>query len=194
MAGVQGSVPSLLRRFRLGSGPLKRGSDRLQVALRLLLLAVLLMGIPVALAVGTAAHSQIAAEATVQAASRFRVTARLTADALISADGNSASAPAAWSGPSGTRGVGVLSVAATARKGSTVPVWVDRSGHSTREPLTPSDVTAGAVGYSLGTLAGIWFTAAGGYLLVRRMIDRHRLRAWADEWAAVGPVWTRTVS
>jgi hypothetical protein len=52
---------------------------------------------------------------------------------------------------------------------------------------------AGAVGYSLGTLIGIWFTAASGYLLVRRMIDRHRLRIWTAEWAAVGPVWTRTV-
>ncbi|HEV7210570.1 MAG TPA: hypothetical protein VGN47_02525 [Blastococcus sp.] len=177
----------------LGSGPLKRGSDRLQVVVRLLLLAVFLMGVPVALAVGTAAHSQISAEATAQAASRFRVTARLTENALLTADGTSGSAAATWTGPSGVRRAGVLPVAAAARKGTSVPVWVDRSGHRTAPPLDQSDAMAGAVGYTAATLAGIWLTGAGGYLFVRRMIDRHRLRAWAAEWAAVGPVWTRTV-
>jgi len=194
MARNRGSVAALLHRFTLGSGPLKRGSDRLQVVVRLLLLVVLLMGIPVALAVGTAAHSQIAAEATAQTASRFRVTARLTEDALLSADGNIGSASATWTAPAGTRRGGVLPVAATARKGAAVPVWVDRSGRRTAPPLNQSDAMAGAVGYTLATLVGIWFAGAGAYLLVRRMIDRHRLRAWADEWAAVGPVWTRTVS
>jgi hypothetical protein len=194
MARNRGSVAALLRRFMLGSGPLKRGSDRLQVVVRLLLLAVLLMGIPVALAVGTAAHSRIAAEATAQVASRFRVTARLTENALLSPDGNSGSASATWAAPSGTRRDGVLPVAVTARKGAAVPVWVDRSGRRTAPPLDRSAAMAGAVGYTLGTLGGIWLAAAGAYLLVRRMIDRHRLRAWAAEWAAVGPVWTRTVS
>ena len=70
----------LLRRFTLGSGPLKRGSDRLEFVARVLLVCSLLTAVPISLAVGTAAHTHVAAEATAQAADRHRVTARLVAD------------------------------------------------------------------------------------------------------------------
>src|SRR3954451_7633087 len=52
------SAQRLLRWFTLGSGPLKRGSDRLQVLARILLVITVLTAIPFALAVVTASYSQ----------------------------------------------------------------------------------------------------------------------------------------
>jgi hypothetical protein len=70
----------LLRRFTLGSGPLKRGSDRLELLARVLLVCSLLTATSISLAVATATHTQARAQAVAQAADRHRVTARLLED------------------------------------------------------------------------------------------------------------------
>jgi hypothetical protein len=187
------SAVSLFRRFRLGSGPLKRGSDRLQVLARVLLVSALLTAVPVALAVGTATHSRMLDEAADQAATRLEVTARLTEDAHSTSGSDNAAATVSWTGPSGELREAVVPVAPSAREGSTVSVWVDADGQRTGRPLTDADVTVGTVGHVVWTLLGIWFVAVAGYCSFRRMLDRHRLRRWTEEWAAVGPVWSRTV-
>ena len=81
MPETSGSGRRLFRRFALGSGPLKRGTDRLQLVARLLLLITVLTAIPVALAVVTANYSQGLTVAAAEAAERHQVTATLLADA-----------------------------------------------------------------------------------------------------------------
>jgi len=98
----------VLRRFTLGSGPLKRTSDRLQFLARVLLVVSLVTAIPVSLAVATAAYTQARTQALAQAADRHRVTARLL-DAVPAPAGeaqNSMSpvrkwATAVWTDPAG---------------------------------------------------------------------------------------------
>src|SRR3954453_7526767 len=75
------SAQRLLRWFVLGSGPLKRGSDRLQVLARVLLVITVVGAVPVALAVVTATFSQAQAAAAVEAADRHHVRATLLTDA-----------------------------------------------------------------------------------------------------------------
>jgi hypothetical protein len=188
----------LLRRFGLGAGPLKRGSDRLQVLARVLLVITLLTAVPIALAVVTAAHSQGQAVAAAEAADRHQVTAMLLDDAALPADAGIAdpgtmTATVSWTGPSGNARKGVVAVPREARAGSTVTIWIGRDGDVARRPASPSDVAAEATGLGLVILMAISLVATLAYLAFRKLLDRSRLRRWAAEWAVVEPVWTGKV-
>jgi hypothetical protein len=188
----------LLRRFTLGSGPLKRGSDRLEFVARVLLVCSVLTAVPIGLAVGTAAHTHAAAQATAQAADRHRVTARLLDDvpapdgeASSSSDGQRATA--VWTDPAGTEHRFPVPMPARARAGDPISLWIDRDGNRTTRPLSDGDVTGQAVGQGGVTFALLSLIAGGAYRSVRTLLDRSRLRRWAADWAVVEPVWTRRV-
>src|SRR4051812_1296316 len=68
---------SLWHRFTLGSGPLKRSTDRIQVLARILLVVAALTAVPFALAVATATDSSLRTMAGSQAANRHQVDATL---------------------------------------------------------------------------------------------------------------------
>src|SRR4051812_49922359 len=55
-----------LRRFTMGSGPLKRTSDRLECLARILLACILLTGVAVAPPLATAGYTQARGEGTPQ--------------------------------------------------------------------------------------------------------------------------------
>ena len=186
-----------LRRFTLGSGPLKRTSDRLQHLCRILLVCVLLTGVAVALAVATAAYTQGVAKAAAQAATRHEVTAQLTEDAQPPVESSTASgwgsASVTWRGPAGELHRAVLSVPAGAQAGSNLLVWVDGAGDRTTRPISRGDAVYAGIGYGLVTYLAITAVALIAYWLFRGSLDRGRSRRWATEWAAVEPVWSRTV-
>jgi Flp pilus assembly protein TadB len=182
-----------LRRLTLGSGPLKRTSDRLEALARILLGFVLLLAIAVALAVATATYTQRRSEATAQAADRQRVMAELLEDASAPASGDVAyvrQASAVWTAPSGNEHQEVITVSPGARAGSTLFIWVDRSGDRTSPPMGDGDVAASAVGHALLTYLGISVVAVGAYRFFRSLLERSRARRWGTEWEAVEPVWT----
>ncbi len=196
MPETTGSGRRLFRRFALGSGPLKRGTDRLQFVARVLLLVTVLTAIPVALAVVTADYSQGRATAAAPAAERHQVTATLLVDAAASRDAahpDAATAKVTWTPPSGTAREGVLAVPGGAKAGSTVTIWIDDSGDVTRRPATSGDVAAEAFGIGLLTLMAISLVAATAFVIFRKVQDRGRLRRWEADWAVVEPVWTRKV-
>jgi hypothetical protein len=187
-----------LRRFTLGSGPLKPTSDRLECLARILLVCSLLLGVAIALAVATAAHTQAQTEATAQAADRHQVSAVLREDASPPRDGSGkitdlAQANVSWTEPSGAERTQLIFVAIRAKAGSTVSVWVDREGNRTTRPLDGGDAAATAVGYGLLTYVAISMAAFGAYYSFRKLLDRSRSRRWEAEWAVVGPVWTGKV-
>jgi hypothetical protein len=188
----------LLRRFTLGSGPLKRGSDRLEFVARVLLVCSLLTTVPISLAVGTAAHTHAAAQAIAQAADRHRVTARLLDDApapvgegLSSSDRDQVTA--VWTDPAGIGHRVTVPVPPATRAGTTVSLWTDRNGNRTTRPLSHGDVVGQAGGQGIVTFAVLSLIAWGAYRSFRKLLDRNRFRRWAAEWAVVEPVWTRTV-
>jgi hypothetical protein len=189
---------ALLRRFTLGSGPLKRTSDRLQHLGRILLVCVLLTGVAVALAVATAAHTTALAKAADQAATRHQVKAELTEDARPAAVDASdmsgqSSASVTWRDATGDPHRSVVSVAAAAHSGSTVLVWVDSAGDRTTRPISRGDAVYASIGYGALTYLAIAGIAVAGYRLFRGSLDRGRIRRWDSEWADVEPVWSRTV-
>jgi hypothetical protein len=187
-----------LRRFTLGSGPLKRTSDRLQFLARVLLACSLVTTIPVALVVASVTRAQALTEATAQALARHQVDAELVADPTVTSRGAddvppTSRAPATWSGPSGEEHTGALVVPAGAEAGSTVPIWVDRDGELTTRPLDGGDAVGRSVAMAAGTFLCLSSLAAGIYLAFGASLERSRLRRWAAGWAVIEPQWTRRV-
>jgi hypothetical protein len=185
-----------MRRLVLGSGPLKRWSDRVQMLARLLLGAAVAAAVPLGLLAGSAVTAELHATAQQDAASRFPARATLLADARAPAtSGTYESAPstvatnATWAGPGGTAHVGRVSAPAGRHAGSSVPIWLDAAGRPTPAPLGAS--AARAEGATVGMLTGLSAVsvAAGAYGLVAWRLDRRRARDWARDWAVVEPLW-----
>jgi hypothetical protein len=188
----------VIRRFTLGSGPLKRTSDRLEFLARVVLTSVLLCAVAVALAVATASYTQGRSEVATQAAEREQVVAELLDDAAAQERGSEgvsdvARATAVWTAPSGVERTAAISVPAAARAGSALTIWVDQNGDRTTRPLSTGDVVGWTVGMALLTYLGIAMVAVGAYRLFRTQLDRSRSRRWAAEWAVVEPKWTGKV-
>jgi hypothetical protein len=188
-----------LRRFRLGSGPLKRTSDRVELLARVLLVCTLVTAVPVALVVASVTHAHALTVATAQSLERHQVAAELVADGTLEGRGaddvrSVFRAPAVWPGPSGAEQTGVVVVPAGAEAGSTVPVWVDRDGDLTTRPLDGGGAVARAAAMAAGTYLFVSALAIGGFVGFRASLDRSRLRRWAADWAVIEPVWSRKVS
>jgi hypothetical protein len=198
--GSARTARAMVRRFRVGSGPLKRRSDRLQFGARLLLVTLLLaLAAPFGLAVGTAVYTRGRADAAQQAATRHRTGALMLEDASNPAQSadevwHPARAHVTWTGPSGGAHGAVIDVPAGARAYSTVHVWVDDSGRLTPPPVAAGD--AAREGVSLGIFGFLAFTVVTvlSYEAFRFVLDMSRSRSWGDEWAAVEPVWTGKVT
>jgi hypothetical protein len=185
-----------IKRFTLGSGPLKRNSDRLQFLARVLVLCSLVMAVPPALAVATVTHSRARVEATTEAEERQQVRATLQEDAAPEFDdsGNvlgTAGATVVWTVPSGMERKGRIDVPVGARAGASLPIWVDRKGDQVQQPLDDGDVVTRTVAQALFTYVWIMALVCAAYVTFRMALDRSRLRRWATDWAAVEPQWRR---
>jgi hypothetical protein len=195
-----GQITNLtLRRFMLGSGALKRTSDRLEVLARVLVVCSVLTAVPIALTVATETHVRARLEAVAEAAARHQVTATLLEDAPVTegdAQSGAAEPPAAavWTGPDGVERKGFVVAPAGTRAGFSVPIWLDAQGDRTKRPLSGGDIAARSVGYALLTLLVISGVALVAHLSFRKVLDRSRCCRWAREWATVEPRWTHRVS
>ncbi|MGY1742973.1 MULTISPECIES: Rv1733c family protein [unclassified Blastococcus] len=189
------AVRRSLRRLTLGSGPLKRRSDRVQVAGRLLLALSFLLAPVAAVTASSAVSAQLRSVAADQAAERSQTRAVLLEDApgptAAAGPGSAGAVPArvTWAGPRGTREEGTALVPPRAEAGTAVEVWVDREGHRTLAPLDPRGIPAQAGAMGGVTLVGIPLVTWLLYVALCTGLDRHRERGWAREWAAVEPDW-----
>jgi len=181
----------LLRRFTLGSGPLKRRSDRVEFLSRLLLVLALLVAAPLGLATGTAAAAGKRATAEAEALTRTEVQAVLLADAPVSERPlhQQVEAPAAWTGPHGAQHTGTVHAPSGAHAGTAVPIWVDRSGAVTGPPVTDAKVAGQGVVVGILTFLVTCVAAITAHLLVMWRLARRRARQWAAGWALVEPLW-----
>jgi hypothetical protein len=195
-ASPPGRARRAVRRFTLGSGPLKRGSDRLEFAARVLLAVLVLLSVPVALAVGTVVRSELQAVADQQAEQRTRTTAVALAEPAARPDvvvGGRPVVPARWTAPDGTPVEDDVPAPLGTRAGDPVPLWVTADGRRTDEPMGSWQTTQVAVVLTtLGWTGGIVVLGAA-YGALCWLLGRQRDRRWAAEWAAVEPTWTRRV-
>jgi hypothetical protein len=185
-----------LRWFTLGSGPLKRGSDRLQLAGRLVVVLALLTAPPLAVAATIVTTVQLEALAETQAAERSRVEAVLLEEAPAAGGGGygdqgpvKVQARAVWPVPGGVERQGIVLVRPHTAAGTAVPVWVNRDGYLTSGPLDRSRIDSSAMSVGATFLVGVPLVTWTLYALLCTALDAHRQRRWAEGWAAVEPDW-----
>jgi len=180
----------------LDGNPLRRRTDRIEIAVRLALLLVFLSCGPL-LAGLTGSWAQAAGVHELrQQQSWHQVQAVLLRPTPMPyyAYGSMTTywAPGRWLAPSGAVRRGEVPAPAGVTAGESVPIWVNGTGRLTgRPPLTTRAVTLHVVLAELATLAGLAIALLLLAGLIRWRLNRHRLADWAIEWAAFGPRWTR---
>ena len=188
-----GAARGAVRRLLLGSGPLKRMSDRIEVLSRLLLVVVLTLAAPMALVVANATATDLRATAQQETATRTQVAAVLLEDAPPGTDGGlgiSTWTEGTWTAPDGSTRQGEVLARPGSRAGDSVAVWIDQDGARTGAPLRESDVTAATASTGGGTFLLFAAAAVGAHGLVCWRLNRHRDRRWSADWAVVEPRWS----
>jgi hypothetical protein len=186
-----------LRRFTLGSGPLKRRSDRIQVIGRFLVALSLLAAPPLAVAAATATTAHLQTVADAEAAERSSTHAVLIEDAglpqsSIGNEGDTAPlvhAQARWPGPDGTSREGAVLVPPRTPLGTAVPVWVDQEGDLARAPRDRAEVTGSAYVAAAFSLVGVPLVTWTLYVVLCFALNARRELLWEQQWAAVEPDW-----
>jgi hypothetical protein len=191
------SLARLARWLGFDRNPLRRGTDRVEAALRLILILLVVVAVPVAaVAAGRWADHYALHRAQAQRAVNHQVTAVLLEDAPATGipdpytSVQTAWVPARWQPPGQPPRTGQVLAVIGARKGSAVQTWVDPSGAVTDPPLERR-VIVGDVWLAVmatGLMSLLVLLTAG--VLARRVLDRRRLRAWEAEWRASGPLWS----
>ncbi|MGH3125540.1 MAG: Rv1733c family protein [Streptosporangiaceae bacterium] len=191
------NLARLARWLGFDRNPLRRGTDRVEGALRLVMIIVVVAVVPAtAVAAGQWTYHYVVHQAQAQQAVDHQVTAVLLRDAPATGvpdpytSVQTAWVPARWQPPGQPPRTGEVLAVAGARKGSTVRTWIDKSGAVTDPPLNHRVVRGDVLMAVMATLllSGVLLLGAAG--LARRMLDRRRLRAWEAEWRTSGPLWS----
>jgi hypothetical protein len=191
------SLARMARWLGFDRNPLRRGTDRVEAVLRLVLIILLVAVIPAAaVAAGRWADHQALHRAQLERATDRLVTAVLLENAPASGVPNpytsvqTAWVRARWQPPGQPSRTGAVQALIGARQGSTVRTWTDRSGAVTDPPMEHR-VIAGYICFAVMiTCVLSWLVLLAAILLVRRALDRRRLSAWEAEWRASGPLWS----
>jgi hypothetical protein len=192
-----GRLARLARWLGFDRNPLRRGTDRIEAALRLVLMIMLVAAVPAAAVVAgqradhaalNRAHAQQAADHRVNAVLIQQAPPTGSPDPYTSVQ--TAWALARWQPPGLPPRTGEVLATAGAPKGSTVRTWIDASGGVTDPPLDHREITGDVCIAVIATclVSGLVLLALSA--LVRRVLDRRRLSAWDAEWRASGPLWS----
>ena len=187
----------LARWLGFDRNPLRRGTDRIEAALRLVMMIMLVTAVPAAAVLAgqqadhvalNQAHAQQATDHLVNAVLLQQAPATGTPDPYTSVQ--TTWVLARWQPPGQPPRTGEVLALAGARKGSTVQTWIAPSGAVTAPPLDHRDIAGDVCIAVVATCLVSWLVllAAGG--LARRALDRRRLNAWDAEWRASGPTWS----
>jgi hypothetical protein len=198
MTSPGGRLRRAIRRFTLGSGPLKRRSDRVQLVARVLVVLAFVAAPPAAVVVAAVTTGDLEAVAATQAADRHQTRAVVLQDApapdsRASDDVSLGAVPAqaGWTTPRGIARVGTALVRPGTRVGQTLTVWQDGDGNLTRPPRDRDDIPGSAMAVAAIPLLGLPLLAWTLYAAVCSVLEGHRDRRWTAEWAVVEPVWRR---
>ena len=185
------------RRLGFDSNPLRRRTDRIEAAIRLAAVILLLVAVPIAtIAVGRQVDHLALRQAHAQQAADHQVTAVL----LQRAQATGVPDPytsiqltyvlARWQPPGQAPRSGQVLAQAGAHAGSTVKVWVDASGAVTSPPPDHRMIAGDVCIASIVACLVACLLVLGSNALARCALDRRRMRAWDAEWRAAGPQWT----
>ena len=191
------SLARCSRRLGFDRNPLRRRTDRIEAAIRLATIILLLVAVPIAaIAAGRQADHLALRQAHAQQAAEHQVTAVLLKQAQATGVPNPYTSIqltyvlARWQPPGQAPRSGQVLAAAGAHAGSTVKVWVDASGAVTSPPPDHRMIAGDVCIASIVACLVACLLVLGSNALARRVLDHRRLRAWDAEWRAAGPLWS----
>jgi hypothetical protein len=175
--------------------PLRRGIDRMERAVWILLVAGFLTAAPMlAPMAGRAAQSTSSSQVRHERSWR-EVKARLLQRAPDHFNGYSSSEAVwvrgRWRSPAGRVMIGMIPAEPGTPAGTAVPIWVDHDGRLTGgQPLTAGLVSAQTVAVEVLAVAGLAIFALLLVAGVRWLTNRRRMTYWTIEWDCFGPRWS----
>lgn len=185
----------IVRWLGVDGNPLRRRTDRIESAIRIVLVLAFLVGGPLlAVTVGRVTDANGLRQVRSERSWR-QVDAVLTRSVPQSTSPYGAMATTwvqgRWKVAPGQVRTGLVPAVAGAQAGAVVTVWLDRAGRVTGQaPVTTGDVLLRVVVAEILTLIGAGFAAFLIAVGVRWLFNRRRLARWAIEWSMVGPRWT----
>ncbi|WP_182905526.1 hypothetical protein [Microbispora sp. H13382] len=195
MRSVARWVVSWLRRYRPDGNPLRRRSDRIEAALVVAALAVVLLAAwPASLIARTVYDGGVRAE-RMGLGARQLVEATLIQDAsAVAVDGRGmlGASPVRWTLPGGEVREGMVPVALLLRDGpANARLWVDAEGRPAVAPPQRAETVTRAWLAAFGVVSAAAVLAWAGFVLGRHRLDRRRYREWEAAWAAADRRWRR---
>ncbi len=178
-----------LRLRGFARGALRRPSDRAERGLFLVTVAAACFAVPVG---GMAVE---ALPPDTPPPNAYVVSAVLTQDAFTQnyyseyGTFGRSSVTATWRAPNGEPRSGQIDVEPAARAGSTVPLWTDGTGTVIGAPRPQDELEARAIVVGLAGAAGWLLAVAAVSLLAGRLLRRHRINGWGEEWRRVERQW-----
>jgi hypothetical protein len=176
---------------------LRRTVDRIETAVRLGVLVLILTAVPAAaMLTGRWAYHAALAQTRAQDAATHTVSAVLLAAAPTVGDPDPyagaevAWVPARWIAPDGPVRTGDVLAPVGAKRGSLVRTWVDDSGNFTDPPPGRTQIVGNV--FMAVTVSGLAALALllGAEALSHRLLQRRRMKAWDAGWRTVAPRWT----
>jgi len=187
----EGRLAWLARWLGFDRNPLRRGTDRIEAALRLVMLIMLVAVVPAAAVVAgqqadhaalNRAHAQQAADHLVNAVLLEQAPVTGAPDPYTSVQ--TTWVLARWQPPGLAPRTGEVLAPAGAHKGSTVRTWINASGAVTDPPLDHRNIVGDVCIAVIATCLVSWLVLLTSSMLARRALDRRRLSAWDAEWRA----------
>lgn len=177
----------LWRVHPLSTNPLMRASDRFEMVVRVLVIALALLAVPMAGAAGTATYTSSAERIRAENSSKVLVTGTVTADPVrrIKAERYGGEewfeASVQWyvDGRATTATVGVP---AAAERGDDVPVWIGPDGTATGAPQSPDVAAVAGISRGLLVLLAVWSGAVAVIALLDWLLSSRRSARWESEW------------
>lgn len=167
------------------TSPLMRVSYRVESALHVGAILLILLAIPVAAILGTHTYSARIQQCDRVAASIHSVTATLTSDA----DPHDMvygvmTAKTGWT-YAGRPHAGDAIVTAKARAGDHISVWVNDAGDQTSKPPTHAQALPDAIALAFGVFGLFTAVILAVWHLIGWWLESRRRAGWSREWAAL---------
>lgn len=174
------------RLLSLDDNPLRRDVDRVEaMAARFAILIVAAL-LPVCVWLGMRIHDDGLATMESQALTHYQVTAVLTHDippAVATSSYQQRWGEARWQTRHGVEDSGRVKALAGDKAGDTVTIWLDGDDQLAEPPLTRQQASGRAVFAAVFAYVGVVELGFGVCWLVRRRLDRIRMRSWETQWS-----------
>jgi hypothetical protein len=180
----------LIRWIGFDHNPLRRRSDRIQTACRVVAILAMLVVLPITIVIGAHIAAAESNQAHSQAVSRHQVNAVTTAVATGSSGyyESRATAPVRWT-DQGVTHKAVVDVDDSTPAGTVETIWVDTAGHPTVAPLSAYQAIGDGIFTGLGLAAGVAVVLVVVSALVAVRLNHVRQAEWEAEWERIDPGW-----